>query len=164
MNFYVKKGRRYIQVNDTYALDGLQMGTWLVVVKAGCTSCRPIDKPEYAKLDFALHELKEVMVKAMLEAAKLRPSVTKLSKKEQKAWKAYEEIMGKDKPSYFHFASMEEIAREGCEAIKKIMIERDKELKDDTLRPDYKVENKSNSMSYLELKNGDENNKQEKKQ
>ena len=80
-------------------------------------------------------------------------------KKERRAWDAYEKIMGKDKPTYFHFASMDEIAREGCEAIKKLMIERDRELEDDMLKPDYRVINKSNSMSYLKL-NGDEKEKE----
>jgi hypothetical protein len=151
MNYYIKQGKRYKQINDTYALDGLYMGSWLVIVKPGTTSICPISKPEYAKLDVALSEFKEVVVKAMFKASELRPKVTKLSKKEQKAWKAYEDIMGKDKPSYFYYPSLNDIVQEGCEAIKKLMIEKDKTLKDDTMKADYKVENKANSMAYLKL-------------
>jgi hypothetical protein len=63
--------------------------------------------------------MKEAMVRAMSKKAELRPHSTKMSKKEIKAWEAYEATMGKDMPTYFSYPSLYDIATAGCEAIKE---------------------------------------------
>lgn len=121
--FYVKKNGRYIARNDPSGLDGLSNGCWLVVVRGGSTCCRNFIDPKLVELDAALKYLEDGLVEAMHEAAKMRPRSVKMSKKELKAWKAYEKVMGKDNPSYFEYASLWEIANKGCEYLKKIIYE-----------------------------------------
>jgi len=157
MQYYLKEGKRFIPANDPHALDGLNNGMWLVEVKEGSTACTTLKDAEYAKLDAALYEFKEALLSAMSKESQLKPKATKLSKKEQRAWKAYEDIMGKDMPQYFYYSSLDAIAKAGCEVIRKRMIERDPTLKDDTLNSSYKPDKKPNSMAYIELNANDLN-------
>jgi hypothetical protein len=124
--YYIKRGKKYYPVNDPKAYDGLDKGAWYVVVKNGCTSIRTAIEPKFKELDAALHYLHEGLVDAISDASKIRPTSVKLSEKEIKAWDAFEKIMGgKDNlPRYFaQYASYDEIARKGCEYLRKIMME-----------------------------------------
>jgi len=96
----------------------LSKGTWLVVVEEGHTSATQIE-PDFPELDAALYHVKEGMLKAMHEKSKMRPSSIPWSKKEIKAWDAYQKIMGKDMPTYFQFPSLHDIAKAGCEVIRE---------------------------------------------
>lgn len=122
----------------------LGKGSWLVVVEDNCTSTTPID-PDFTELDAALYYVKEAMIKAMSEKSKMRPKSVRMSNKELKAWKAYEKIMGDDKPAYFEFASLDEIAKAGCEVIKSRSVSNKKKYR-------KKCKNKIENMnSILEL-------------
>lgn len=121
---YEKIGNKYVTAHDPYATEGLENGTWLVVVKPGSKSMRTLLRPKISELEAALNYLHEGLIDAIREASEMRPSSVFLSKKEQKAWKAFNKIMGEDKVRYFaEFASYDEIARKGCEYVKNIMLE-----------------------------------------
>lgn len=96
-------------------------GAWLVIKNGNCTSRRPL-KPDFEELDAALNYLLEGMVQAMSEKSKLRPKSVRMSKKEIRAWNAYEKIMGKDKPQYFEYASLYEIAEAGRDYVRKRIV------------------------------------------
>jgi hypothetical protein len=103
-------------------LEGTGNGCWLVIKDDNSTSYRQID-PLFAELDAALHFLREGMIKKMLEKSSMRPINVKLTKKEKRAWEAYQKIMGKDKTSFFEYPSMHEIAEHGCKYVRNILLE-----------------------------------------
>jgi hypothetical protein len=101
---------RVINENDIKTIDDMSSQYILVTKEKGSTGFTPID-PDFIELKAAFEHIKEKMVKEMLKASELRPkSGVKMSDKELKAWKAYEDIMGDDKPKYFEYASLHEIA------------------------------------------------------
>jgi hypothetical protein len=121
--FYIKKNGKYVSHNDPYALDGLTNGVWIVVVGPNSKSCRRKLNAKHAELDGALEYLHEGLCKAMCKAGEIKSRSVKMSPKELRAWKAYDKIIGKDKPSAFCFASYSDIADSACEYIRKILIE-----------------------------------------
>jgi len=135
--YYTKKNGRFIPAHDPMILDGLPNGSWLVIVKKGCTSCKRLIKPSFLELDAALHYLEEGLTNAMAEASKMRPRSTKMSKKERGAWDVYEKTMGKDMPRYFEYSSLGEIAEKGREYLKKVMLENSCDK--DKIRAKYEV-------------------------
>jgi len=96
----------------------LKKGCWLVTVEKNSKSARWID-PDFPELDAALEYVRDEMVKAMFEQSKLRPRTIKMSVKERKAWRAFKKTMGKDVPALFEYASLDEIAKAGCDVIKQ---------------------------------------------
>ena len=104
---------------DPNAWDGLSEGSWLVIVKPNGKSARRLLNPGFAEVAAALEEFKEEMVMAMGKANEMRPKVTPISEKEQKAWKAFQDTMGDDMPKYFEYASLSDIAQAGCDIIQK---------------------------------------------
>ena len=124
-------------------IDNLEKGTWLVVVEDGSTSATQI-KPDFAEIDAALYYMKEAMVRAMAKKAELRPHSTKMSKKEIKAWEAYEATMGKDMPTYFSYPSLYDIATAGCETIKE-------KAKKNKKKFEKEIKRNGNPISDLEL-------------
>lgn len=124
----------------------LSKGTWLVVVEDGGSSATTRIEPDFIELYAASVESKDAMMEMMMEKSKLRPRSVKLSKKEQKTWKAYDEIMGKDCPKYFEYASFDEIADAGI----SVLIEkakRNKKLIKKRRKPNSEVD----TISNLEL-------------
>ena len=107
---------------DPNAWDGLAEGYWLVTVKSGSKSIRQMLKPSFVEVDAALEILKDSMLDAMRKASLMRSKSSPLSVKEQKAWKVFEEAMGDDMPKYFEFASLNDIAEAGCQAIREKII------------------------------------------
>lgn len=99
--FYRKVGKRYKQINDPYAWDGLTEGVWCVHVKSGTKSARRLIQPDMDNLDAALVEFKDILIQELSEAAKCRPMKTEMSEKEQKAWGLFEKTMGEDLPRFF---------------------------------------------------------------
>jgi len=117
-------------MNDSI-MDDAGDGAWLVIKIGNSTSRRPI-KPCFEELDAALNFLLEGMTKAMSKKSKLRPRSVRMSKKEIRAWKAYDKIMGKDKPQYFEYASLYEIAEAGRDYVrKKIVAKKNKEKREE---------------------------------
>jgi len=148
---YVRKNNRYLPYNDPYALEGLTTGAWLIIVTKGCKSIKTTLKPKLAELDAALEYLHEGLCKAMYKANEMRPRSIVMSKKEQKAWKAFDKIMGKDKPNGFEFASNSEIADKGCEYLRNIMLENKCDIK--KIEKKYKIKPRKiiNAISDLQL-------------
>ena len=104
------------------ALEGLSEGAWLVIVKRNDKSARKLIKPSFAEVDAALDIFSEAVLQAMHKACEMRPTQTPLSEKEQKAWKAYRDIMGDDIPRYFEYPGLREIVDAGCKAIKEKVV------------------------------------------
>jgi hypothetical protein len=141
---------------DNYFMETneLEEGTWLVVIDGNSTSCHKI-KPDFPELEAALFYLKEAMVKEMCKICQLRPQKVLISKKEQKAWAKYKEIMGKDIPLYFEFTSLYEIAESGCNFIReKIIKKKQSKSKRSKTYKDLKIESLeviNNSISQLDI-------------
>lgn len=150
---YTLKNGKYIPYNDPYALDGLTNGSWLVIVNGNSTSIRKVIEPKFLELEASLKYLEEGLCSAMLDSAKLRPRSTPISKKEQKAWAAFQKIMGKDHPVYFEFASLHEIAQKGCEYLRKVMVENKCNIKkiEKKYRKVIVKDEPDNSILYLSL-------------
>lgn len=152
--YYIKKDGKYIPSNDPYALDGLEEGSWMVVVKKNSTSIKSIKKPIKSKLielDSALHYLSEGLIESMHEASKMRPRATLLSKKEQKAWEAYKKIMGKDMPTYFYYDSLHDIADRGCKYLRKVILENNCDVNKIKEKYEIKKREVNNSIEELEV-------------
>ena len=147
--YYIKRGRKYIKVNDPGAYEGLGEGAWMVIVEKGCTSIRTAVNPKLIELDVALRYLEDGLCKAMSKASEMRPKRTPITLKEQKAWKAFRKTMGVDMPSYFYYASFQEIASHGCDYIKKIMLENNMNM--DIIKDTYRIEKKQCKNPILDL-------------
>lgn len=97
---YEKRGRRYVPVHDTLALDGLSNGSWLVTVNDGYSRIRrPVDDEIGLKVLAACSRWLEELITDEIykKSAAQHGRGVPLSKKEQKAAKAYREVMGDDK-------------------------------------------------------------------
>ena len=150
MQYHIKKGKRYVPVNDPLAYEGLEKGSWLVVVRPGSTSIRTMLNPKFAELDAALDCLREELTRAISEKSKIRPRITPLSTKEKKAWEAFDKAMGYDRPTYFaEFASYSEIAEKACDHIKKIILENNCDI--DKIKKKFKKKTRKLQNSILEL-------------
>jgi len=153
--YYIKKNGKYIPSNDPYALDGLDRGSWMVIVRGNSTSIKSIKtpiKPKVIELDAALHYLSEGLVKAMHKASEMHPKSTLMSKKEQKAWKEYRRIMGKDDiPTYFQFDSLYDIADKGSKYLREIILENDCDVKKIKEKYEIKKRDVTNSIEELEV-------------
>ena len=149
--YYIKKGNKYVPVNDLLAYDGLGKGSWLVVVKNGSTSIRTQLSPKLSELDAALRYLEDGLVTAIVKAGEMRPKKIKISEKEQKAWKAYKKIVGEDMPNYFQFSSAQEISEKACNYIKKIMVENDMNIEKIKEKHEIKRKEIVNGIFNLEI-------------
>lgn len=147
--YYIKKGKRYIPVNDPLAYDGLEKGAWLVIVKNGSTSIRTQLNPKLAELDAALKYLEDGLADVIMKAGEMRPQKIKMSEKEQKAWKAYKKIVGDDMPNYFQFSSIQEISEKACNYIKKIMLENNMNI--EKIKEKYEIKRKEMVNGILNL-------------
>ncbi len=115
---YTRQGSRFVPVHECRFFDALPEGAWLVIVGPGNTAIRRALNPAYAELEAAMRTAEDAMCTAMIEASKLRPREHEMSKKEQRAWAAYKEIMGDDVPRYLgEYASVQEIVQAGLDAI-----------------------------------------------
>jgi len=146
--YFEKKGKRYVPANDPYACEGLHNGAWLIIVKPNCQSIKKVINPEFIKLDAALEYLMDGLCHAMSKAGEIRSRNTKMSKKEIRAWKEFDRIMGKDKLSLFEYASYWEIVNAGREYIKKIMIENKMDI--EQIKKNFKPKKIINSILGLE--------------
>lgn len=124
--YYVKRGRRYVQINDPNAYIGLTKGAWLVLVKPGSTSIRNMVDPDYPAVDAALRDLEDVLCDALREASKLRPMKTPITLKERKAWDVFRKTMGPDMPTYFCYEAIQTMVDEAIKAFRAKMLERTK--------------------------------------
>lgn len=123
---YEKVGRRYKPVCDTNAWDGLSNGTWLVVVGSGMRSA--VRVPEgitdaEAALQVALKKFGDCLLDELATANALRAPSSKepLTKREQKAYKAFLDTLGKMPVGsiLFERPSVQEVVERAIQAFAK---------------------------------------------
>jgi hypothetical protein len=83
---YRKIGKKFVQVNDPYALDGLRDGFWLIKVEKGCTSIRQQIYPNRAPIHAAAREVEDQLLHIIRTACEARPCKTPLAPEEKKDW------------------------------------------------------------------------------
>lgn len=107
--FYRKVGRRYLPVNDPYALDGLQNGIWVVAVDGGCTSMRRHVTVQDAEFYARTLKMREALVAELVRACACRPKIRANTAREQRAFNAYTKIMGPKADLMLSCPTIEEI-------------------------------------------------------
>jgi len=93
---YKKVGRKYVQVTDPYALDGLHEGWWLVKVKPGSTSIRQAVYPAKAEIMAAARDKEEQLVDIILKASEAGPRGLPLSEQAKADWDWFISRNGKE--------------------------------------------------------------------
>ena len=84
---YKKVGKKYAQVNDPYAYDGLREGWWLVKVASGCTSIRAVVYPNKAEIIAAAKDKEDELVQIIREASEARQGTNiPISDQARKDW------------------------------------------------------------------------------
>ena len=82
-------GRKYVPVNDPYALDGLREGWWLVKVAPGSTSIRQQVYPHKAEITAAAREKEDELIDIIREASEARPSQNPITPEALADWKEF---------------------------------------------------------------------------
>lgn len=118
MTLYEKIGEEYVPVRDTEAFDGLSNGCHLVVIERGCTSSKRTVEPSTSSVQLAYFLVQRKIENIIAKACEARPKSTPLTKKEQRAIKAYYDIMGKEKMLMFTWPSIHDIAEQITDSIK----------------------------------------------
>ena len=100
---YKKVGRKYVQVNDPCATEGLRKGWWLVHVQDGCTSTRAQVHPSRAEIDAAIRENSEKITDILMDASKpeLQKSIP-ISPELQSDWNAFIAKHGKEMAKVYY--------------------------------------------------------------
>ena len=112
---YEKRGRRYIPVANTRAIDGLSNGSWLVVVDSGMTTIRQLVNPDHAGFLAAASVAERAMVEAVRKASDAVPQ-SRTSAKLTRAWKAYKAIAG-DETMWLNSSSTYDIVQAGIQVV-----------------------------------------------
>jgi hypothetical protein len=115
---YKRAGRKYLAVNDPYALDGLREGWWLVKVAPGSTSIRQQVHPYKAEITAAAREKEEELMDIIREASEARPAQNPISPEALADWKAFIAKHGKEFSS-LEYPSIQENAQRIIEALLK---------------------------------------------
>jgi len=114
--FYKKVGRKYVQINDPYALDGLREGWWLVKVAAGLTSIRQAVYPHKAEIQAAAKDKEDQLVEIIRKASEARPQSNPLTPEALADWQAFIAKHGKQF-SLLEYPSIQENAEKIIEAL-----------------------------------------------
>lgn len=114
---YRKEGRKYVQVNDPYAYEGLREGWWLVQVRTGCTSIRSVVFPNRIEVEAAVKEKEDKIQEILLEATQVRPKNRPVSPELKKDWDALIAKHGNEL-SMFEYDSIAEMSEK---IIKKLL-------------------------------------------
>lgn len=114
---YKKVGRKYVEANDPYALDGLEAGWWLVKVQPGCTSIRQCLRPAKAELQAAIRDKTDALVDIIRKASEARPSDRVLMSEQAKAdWEWFISRNGAEFNT-LHYPSIQENAEQIVNAL-----------------------------------------------
>lgn len=117
--FYIKDGRQYICCGVlAHNAGDMVHGHYLMTVRDGSTSYRPIE-PAYVEAEAAISDAEEEMVQILLDVNRAQPRERKLSAKERKAVKAYNDIMGDAEPMIFEGISMCDLVTKGLNVIRR---------------------------------------------
>ena len=114
--FYKKVGRKYVQINDPYALDGLREGWWLVKVAAGSTSIRQAVYPHKAEIQAAAKDKVDQLVEIIIKASEARPQSIPLSEQAKADWAWFMSRNGKEFNT-LEYPSVQENAEKIIEAL-----------------------------------------------
>lgn len=115
---YKKQGRRYVPIAeyDKEYLDSFPKGTHLVICHPGGQSRRFNVDPALAPMIAAGRYAEDVVTKALVKAAELRPKRTLLTKEQQEAWQKLISVLGED-ARYLEWASARDVAEAGTRAM-----------------------------------------------
>lgn len=116
--FYKKVGRKYVEITDPYALDGLREGWWLVKVKPGSTSIRQLVHPYKAEITAAARDKEDDLVNIIREASEARPKQNAITAEALADWKKFISKHG-DQFSSLEYPSIHENAERIIEALLK---------------------------------------------
>lgn len=114
---YKKVGKKYIEHNDPWAIDGLEDGWWLVKVAPGSKTIRSIVYPHNAEIIAAAKDKEDELVAIIREASEAKPKEgIPLSEECRKDWQALMEKHGKEL-STIYFPSFQENAEKIVKAL-----------------------------------------------
>jgi hypothetical protein len=113
---YKKVGRKYIPVNDPYAINGLREGFWLVKVAAGSTSIRQQVYPNKAEIQAAAKDKADQLVEIIRKASEARPKSIPLSEQAKADWDWFISRNGKEFNT-LEYPSIQENAEKIIEAL-----------------------------------------------
>ena len=113
--FYKKVGKRYIQVNNPFWIEGLGEGFFLVHKREGSASIQMAVYPERVEAQARNKLTSDKLVDIISEASKARPAF-KLTEEQNDDWNALLE-KHPELFSYFQFDSMQGMATAITEAI-----------------------------------------------
>ena len=114
---YKKVGKKYIEHNDPYSLDGLQDGWWLVKVAPNSKTIRSIVYPYNAEIIAAAKDKEDELVAIIREASEAKPKeAIPMSKQCRKDWQVLIEKHGKEL-STIYYPSFQENAEKIVKAL-----------------------------------------------
>lgn len=114
---YKKVGKKYIEHNDPYSLDGLQDGWWLVKVAPNSKTIRSIVYPYNAEIIAAAKDKEDELVAIIREASEAKPKEgIPMSEQCRKDWQALIEKHGKEL-STIYYPSFQENAEKIVKAL-----------------------------------------------
>jgi hypothetical protein len=115
---YKKQGRRYVPIAeyDKEYLDSFPKGAHLVICHPGGQSRRFNVDPALAPMIAAGRYAEDVVTKALVKAAELRPKRALLTKEQQEAWQKLIGVLGED-ARYLEWASARDVAEAGTRAM-----------------------------------------------
>jgi len=113
---YKKVGRKYIPVNDPYAINGLREGFWLVKVAPGSTSIRQAVYPHKAEIQAAAKDKEDQLVEIIRKASEARPQSNPLTPEALADWQAFIAKHGQQF-SLLEYPSIQENAEKIIEAL-----------------------------------------------
>jgi hypothetical protein len=108
---YRKDGKRFVRVNDPYALDGLGEGFWLIKIEDGCTSIRQEIVPDKVAIHAAAISMEDDLITIIEEACEAKPVKLVLSDEEKKDWEWFIAKHGKSF-SVLNYPSFQKTAEE----------------------------------------------------
>jgi len=114
---YKKVGKKYIEHNDPWALDGLQDGWWLIKVSPNSKTIRSIVYPHKAEILAAAKDKQDELVDIILKASEAKPKEgVPMSEQARKDWQWFIDKHGKEFNTIY-YPSFQENAEKIVEAL-----------------------------------------------
>lgn len=114
---YKKVGKKYIEHNDPWAIDGLEDGWWLVKVAPGSETIRSIVYPHNAEIIAAAKDKEDELVAIIRESSEAKPKEgIPMSEQCRKDWQALIKKHGEEL-STIYFPSFQENAEKIVKAL-----------------------------------------------
>lgn len=114
---YKKVGKKYVEHNDPWAIEGLEDGWWLVKVAPGSKTIRSIVYPHNAEIIAAAKDKEDELVAIIREASEAKPKEgVPLSEQARKDWEWFISRHGKEF-STIYYPSFQENAEKIVKAL-----------------------------------------------